>query len=73
LVDKVFFSEYGMAKVATPNAMPPNSHGISSVPLKGVSIGKRKTPSELRVSFRAHNIHCNFRLKCDKNSIHFGV
>ncbi|KAK2364531.1 downstream neighbor of Son [Trifolium repens] len=37
-----------MAKVATPNAMPPNSHGISSVPLKGVSIGKRKTPSELR-------------------------
>ncbi|CAI8614973.1 unnamed protein product [Vicia faba] len=37
-----------MAKVATPSAMPPSSHGISSVPLKGVSVAKRKTPSELR-------------------------
>ncbi|XP_058734767.1 uncharacterized protein LOC131606588 isoform X2 [Vicia villosa] len=37
-----------MAKVATPSAMPPSSRGISSVPLKGASIAKRKTPSELR-------------------------
>ncbi|KAI5425230.1 uncharacterized protein LOC127125502 [Lathyrus oleraceus] len=37
-----------MAKVATPSAMPPSSHGISSVPLKGASVAKRKTPSELR-------------------------
>lgn len=44
-----------MAKVATPSVMPPSSHGISSVPLKGASIAKRKTPSELRVSFRAPN------------------
>lgn len=33
-----------MAKVATPSAMPPSSHRIRN----GVSIGKRKTPSELR-------------------------
>ncbi|CAK8562078.1 unnamed protein product [Lathyrus sativus] len=37
-----------MAKVATPSVMPPSSHGISSVPLKGASVAKRKTPSELR-------------------------
>ncbi|XP_058739717.1 uncharacterized protein LOC131611901 [Vicia villosa] len=37
-----------MEKVATPSAMPPSSRGISSVPLKGASIAKRKTPSELR-------------------------
>ncbi|XP_004494284.1 uncharacterized protein [Cicer arietinum] len=37
-----------MAKVATPSAMPPSSHGVSSGHLKGVSVAKRKTPSELR-------------------------
>jgi len=41
-----------MAKVATPSAMPPSSHRIRN----GVSIGKRKTPSELRVSFQSQFI-----------------
>lgn len=42
-----------MAKVATPSSVPPSSLGIGSGPLKGGSMVKRKTPSELRVSCQA--------------------
>ncbi|KAJ1390671.1 hypothetical protein SESBI_37268 [Sesbania bispinosa] len=34
-----------MAKVATPNSVPPSSHRL---PLKDGTMAKRKTPSELR-------------------------
>jgi len=54
----------GMTKVAKPISVPSSSHQLCSGPSKTGSMARKKTPSELRVSYQTLDLNLAFNL-CD--------
>lgn len=60
-----------MAEVVAPSSLPSNSRRLGAGPLNGSTMVKRKTPSELRVTFYLFYVPAGFLLSfqlrnCDK-------